>query len=361
MAIIRSTKSKQFRSMVAEQSTGVPIFFAGKLSASGGAVTVLAGDIGATKTNLALYEFDRGEAAVLRNAQYKSADFKNATDVLRQFLPGEKKPDMISLGVAGPVINKKATITNLHWEIDSQAIREKCGVEQVELINDLEATAYGLAGLIPADMVELQEGDKSINGNMAVLAPGTGLGEAGLYWDGQSYHPFATEGGHCDFAPRTGIDIELYHYLEKQFGHVSWERVISGPGLCNIYYFLRDIKKRKQPLWLEQKLGHGDEAATISQYASDEECPICNETMTLFLRYLAGESANLVLKFKATGGLFIGGGIVPKIRHLVRKDIFIAQFCQAGRLRSLLEKIPIKILLNDKTALIGAAYYGAYQ
>ncbi|MDP4261370.1 MAG: glucokinase [Bacteroidota bacterium] len=346
--------------MIDVQSTAVPIFFRKKLSLLPETVTVLAGDIGATKTNLALFEFNNTEPVILYEAQFHSANFKDVTAILQQFLANQKKPGRISLGVAGPVIDEKAMITNLHWEIDSGRIREKCGIEEVRLINDLEALAYGLAGLGTTDCTTLLKGKKNMPGNIAVIAPGTGLGEAGLYWDGEFYHPFATEGGHCDFAPRCGLDIELYSYLEEKFGHVSWERLVSGPGICNIYEFLRDIKKRKQPRWLEEKLSHGDTAATISQYASKGECPVCNETMTMFLCYLAEESANLALKFKATGGIFIGGGILPKIRYLVDRNIFAGNFCRAGRLQTLLERIPVKIVLNDKTALRGAAFYGAY-
>jgi glucokinase len=239
-------------------------------------------------------------------------------------------------------------------------IKRETGINEVLLINDLEATAYGLSGTGQTDITVIHSGDKNISGNMCVIAPGTGLGEAGLYHDGRHYHPFATEGGHAGFSPVTETDIELYYYLEKIYGHVSWERLISGPGIIHIYQFLRNIKKRKVPHWLAEKLTHGEEAAVISQYAADQQCGICAETMSMFFRYLAVESANLVLKLKATGGLFIGGGIVPKVRYLVNRDEFMKNFLDAGRMRRLLKKVPVKIILDDRTALKGAALYGAY-
>jgi glucokinase len=185
------------------------------------------------------------------------------------------------------------------------------------------------------------------------------LGEAGLFWDGNYYHPFATEGGHCDFAPRNNFDFELYSFLQKKFGHVSWERLVCGPGIVNIYQFLRDEKKRNEPEWLKEKLNGEDEAAVISGHSKQSE--ICNETMQLFVRYLAYESANLVIKLKATGGLFIGGGIAPQLITLFQDNAFYSSFCQSGRLNYLLEKVPVKVILNPKTALLGAAYVGSNQ
>ena len=318
---------------------------------------VLAGDIGATKTNLALFKVEGNDLILLRETQYKSHDFKNIIELTNTFIKNNQLPDSICFGVAGPVLNGHAKLSNIMWEIDSNELSNHFGVKNVQLINDLEATAYGLAMLNEKDIAVIHKGNDAAVGNAAVIAPGTGLGEAGLYWDGNYYHPFATEGGHCDFAPRNQFDFELYTFLQKKFSHVSWERLVCGPGIVNIYDFLRDEKKREEPEWLKEKFKNGDAAAVISQHVKQSE--ICKETMQLFIRYLAYESANLVLKLKATGGLFIGGGIAPQIVSLFENNVFYSSFCQSGRLNYLLEKVPVKIILNTKTALLGAAYYGS--
>jgi glucokinase len=316
---------------------------------------VLAGDAGATKINLALCKWENSNSTVLHEVKYHSHDYRNIIELTDEFLKGLPLPDVICYGVAGPVLNDHAKLSNIGWEIDRDEISDHFGNQNVYLINDLEAVAYGLAVLGEKDIAVIYKGDDAAGGNVAVIAPGTGLGEAGLYWDGNAYHPFATEGGHCDFAPRNEFDFELYSFLQKQFGHVSWERLICGPGILNIYHFLRDEKKRQEPQWLKEKFKDADAAAVISRHSN--ECEICGETMQLFVRYLAYESANLVLKFKATGGLFIGGGIVPQIVSLLDNNAFYSSFCQGGRLNYLLEKAPVKIILNTRAALLGAAYY----
>ena len=341
------------------KSIHIPLAF-GKPTLAANEVIVLAGDVGGTKTNLALYAFTGETFRVLEHVHYHSADFNGLTDVLQHFLQQYQKPAVISLGVAGPVIHEKATITNLSWQIDNRDIKTATGVQQVFLINDLEALAYGLAAITNDNIYELRAAKKQVAGNMAVIAPGTGLGEAGLYWDGKQYHPFATEGGHGDFAPRTEMDIELYRYLQQQLGHVSWERLISGQGIVNIYRFLRDVKKMEVPAELSAAMQKEEDAAIISKHAASGTCAICDETMQLFFSYLAVECSNLALKFKATGGVYIGGGIVPQVMNLLKTDVFNNTFLDAGRMRPLLENVPVHILLDDKTALTGAAYYGAY-
>ncbi|MGZ8557447.1 MAG: glucokinase [Chitinophagaceae bacterium] len=327
------------------------------LKENSGSSTVLAGDVGATKTNLLLITFDGGNSIIVKEEKYKSNDYQNIIELTDDFFNGIALPDSICFGVAGPVLNGHAKLSNINWEIDKDELSGHFGIKNVQLINDLEATAYGLAMLNNNDLTVIHRGDKNPVGNAAVIAPGTGLGEAGLYWDGNYYHPFATEGGHCDFAPRNEFDFELYTFLQKKFGHVSWERLVCGPGIVNIYQFLRDEKKREEPRWLKEKFKNIDTAAVISQHVNQSE--ICKETMQLFIRYLAHESANLVIKLKAAGGLFIGGGIAPQIIPLLQNNSFYPSFCQSGRLNYLLEKVPVKIILNTKAALLGAAWYGA--
>jgi glucokinase len=317
---------------------------------------VLAADIGATKTNLAICHWDGKRLAIQKNATYTTKSFQDAGSMIREFISNEKIPGAISLGVAGPVRDGKVNLTNIHWEIDSKYVSGQFNGIPVSIINDLEASAYGLALLEQKDLFVLHEGRSKPGGNGAIIAPGTGLGEAGLYEGPDGYHPFATEGGHCDFAPRTDLDIEFYSFLRKKFGHVSWERVISGPGICNIYDFLHLEKDRPEPAWLKEKILAHDKASVISENAG--ECEICEETMEVFLRYLAEESANLVLKLNATGGLFIGGGIMPHVMPLLNRDVFIKWFSSVGRLKTFLQSVPVKILLNKNSPLLGAAWYG---
>ena len=243
--------------------------------------------------------------------------------------------------------------------MDSIEIAKHVKLANVYLINDLEATAYGLAMLTDKDLVLIHKSSDTPSGNAAIIAPGTGLGEAGLYFDGKFYHPFATEGGHSDFASRDKLDFELYEYLQNKFGHVSNERVICGPGILNIYQFLKDEKKLEEPDWLTDEIKIGDAAAVISKHI--EQSSLCDEAMRLFIRFLAHESANLVLKMKATGGLFIGGGIAHQIIPLFEKYQFKSSFVNSGRMNNLLEKVMVSIILNSKAAMLGAAYYASYK
>ena len=318
--------------------------------------SVLAGDIGGTKANLAICSWNGLHLSLIKNNTYKTKDFKDINAMLNEFVCNEKMPEKICLGVAGPVNNGIVSMTNSALQIHSEEISKRFDGILVELINDLEATANGLAVIDESDIHVLHAGDNEAKGNVVIIAPGTGLGEAGLFHDRNGYHPFATEGGHCDFSPRTEIDIELFNFLRKKFGHVSWERVVSGPGICMIYDFLHHVKEREEPSWLKEKMLAHDKATVISEHAG--ECDICNETMELFLRYLARESANLVLKFKATGGLYIAGGIIPHLLPILHEDFFIKCFSQHSRMKELLQQIPVRIILNENTPLLGAAFHG---
>jgi glucokinase len=326
-------------------------------------VTVLAGDIGGTKTNLALYLATEDGMEMTLSTRYPSGEYASCIDIIKQFLRENKLslPDRICLGVAGPVLNGKVDLTNLNWVLDIADIRRQTGVKEVALINDLESTAYGLAALSPDDFITLHPGDPSITGNMAIIAPGTGLGEAGLYWSGNHHYPFPTEGGHTDFSPRTELDIELLKFMQKKYGVVSWEKVVAGPAITDLYYFLRDVKKMEEPKWLATELEEQkDDSAVISKAALQQKAAICVETMDIFVRYLARESSNLVLKLKATGGLFLGGGIPPKIAPLLQEKKFFEHYMDCDRMQHLLETVAIRIIKNDQTALMGSAYYGAY-
>jgi glucokinase len=230
----------------------------------------------------------------------------------------------------------------------------------VAFLNDLEATAYGLGAIQSNELVSLNN-TASVEGNIALISPGTGLGEAGLYWDGNAYHPFAAEGGHSDFAVRTEQDIDLYRFLRQQFGHVSWERLVSGPGIHNIFNFLTTVEHKNIPAWLTEEMKKDDPSAVISNAALHQHEPVCVETLALFSRYLATEAASLVLKLKATGGCYLGGGIPPKILPVVQTAEWITNFTSAGRMKSLLDQVPVYVILNQKLPLLGAAHYAAFS
>lgn len=338
----------------------IPLIFSGETEKHSKEI-VLAGDLGGTKMNLALYEVQGNSMKVITAQQYHPKDYASLDDIIKTFLATlPQKPESICIGVAGPVINNTAEIVNLSWMADGAEIKAFTGLTEVLLINDLEATAYGLACLEDSDMIVIQQG-KFIAGNIAIVAPGTGLGEAGLYWDGKVYHPFATEGGHADFTPRTDTDIALLKFLQQSHNNaVSCEHLISGPGIFNIYTFLRDVQKMEEPAALTEEMKLEDDSAVISKAAIDHKIPICIETMQLFIKYLARECANMVLKMKATGGLYLGGGIPPKIAPLLKTDFFIQQYLDCDRMQDLIKAVPIKIIKNDKAALMGAAYYAAY-
>jgi glucokinase len=280
-------------------------------------------------------------------------------DIVRKFIGTDPMPDLVCIGVAGPVMDGNAKLTNLTWDVDQQRLEQELGVKKVALINDLEATAYGLAALEDKDVLSFP-GKNAAPGNIALIAPGTGLGEAGLYWDGAHYHPFATEGGHAGFGPREAIDLELFTHLRAQYEHISWERVVSGQGIMNIFQFLVEVKKRPCADTLIAAAKE-DGAAAVSQAALTAGDPTAREALDMFVRYLAIESANLVLKMKGTGGLYIGGGIPVAVLPLLQSGEWLNVFHKGGRMRPLLESVDVHIVLQAKTALFGAGWYGMYN
>jgi glucokinase len=239
--------------------------------------------------------------------------------------------------------------------VDTQAVARELGLAGVSLINDLEANAYGIAALQPADVVVLKAGAPNASGNAAVIAAGTGLGEAGLYWDGQWHHPFACEGGHCDFAPRNELESDLLAYLRRRYGRASYERVLSGPGLVNIFEFLRDNRLHAVAPSLAEELEAGNPGVTISRHGLAGHHEICVHALDLMVSFYGAEAGNLALKILATGGVWLGGGIAPQILPKLQSPVFLDAFLDKGRMKPLLDRIPIHVILNDKTALLGAA------
>lgn len=316
----------------------------------------LAADVGGTKTHLALLEVAGASWRLMREQVYPSRAFATFPDIIHAFIGEDAMPLRLSIAFAGPVQDGVAQATNLVWAIDSKLLEQQLGIPEVFLLNDLEAGAYGLGMLQPGELLTIFGGQAVRRGNGGVIAPGTGLGEAGLFWDGAKMHPFAGEGGHTDFAPKSALDWELQQYLQQQFGRVSWERVLSGPGMVNIFHFLKDVKKRDAPDWLLRRMEDADPAAAIGE-GTRQHLPICLETHRLFVKYLAIEASDLALKLNATGGIFIGGGIPPKIWTDELTDVFNEHFFEVGRLRTLMERIPVALVLNPKAVLLGAIGY----
>lgn len=326
----------------------------------------LTGDIGGTKTRLALVGVNGNHVEIFSERSYDSRKHNTFETLLNDFLtPGNTVEDA-AFGIAGVVKNGVVRVTNLPWQIDAAGLCRRFGFLHCHLLNDLEATAYGLPALNDADFLTLQTGTPDATGNAAVIAAGTGLGEAGLYWDGQFYRPFATEGGHATFSPRNALEFALLNYLQKchqqeSGGHVSWERVVSGMGLPDVYAFMLDYRGASTPAWLADEMRGSDMAAVISATALAGTDAVCVETMQLFVSLYGVEAGNLALKVMSRGGLFVGGGIAPKILSLLQAGSFLEAFLDKGRRRSLLEAMPVKVILNDRAALYGPALFAEYR
>ena len=320
---------------------------------------ILAGDIGGTKTNLALFE----PKGLRRTAfeSFPSRKYETLEEIVEAFLRTHPvKATHACFGVAGPVRNGTAVATNLVWRVEARNVAKRLGLPRVGLINDLEANAHGIAALGEQDFEVLNPGSPSV-GNAAVIAAGTGLGEAGLFWDGKRYLPFACEGGHSDFSPLNELDVELWRHLASQFGRVSTERVVSGTGLINIFHFFRDVKRLEVPGWLEQQMREGDPAAAVSAAALAQKSEICQRSVETLVRLYGAEAGNLALKMMAVGGLYVGGGIAPKLISVLREGAFMSAFLDKGRMRPLLEAVPVRVILNDQTALLGAARFALQE
>jgi glucokinase len=323
---------------------------------------ILAGDIGGTKTNMVLLETDGREVGAVVAAQtFPSAGYDSLEKIITEFLAATNKPQLTHacFGVAGPVVDGRVDATNLKWDVSPDALAQLLGIYRISIINDLEATAYGIETLTPAQLHTLNEGDARRGGNRALIAAGTGLGMASIVLHEGHYHPVPSEGGHIDFAPRNELEMEMLDHLlkiEEFGGHVSYERVLSGPGLFNIYSFLRDIKFSEEPGWLSAELGGArDHAAIVSKAALDGKCELAVKALDMFVEIYGAMAGNLSLLLIATGGCYIGGGIAPKIIEKLKDGAFLKSFMDKGRFKSLLASMPVHVVLDDKTALYGAA------
>jgi glucokinase len=324
---------------------------------------ILAGEIGPTKTRLAAFESEGNKLQRAVEKNYMSQEYAGLSRIIADFILTEGIPvHSACFGVAGPVRGGRSKISNLPWIIDSNELAKQLKLNCVGLLNDLEAYAYGVDALESKDFVTLSEGTEDAEGNRAVISARTGLGMAGLYWDGYRHHPFACEGGHVDFAPRNQLEIELLDYLLKKFGRVSCERILSGPGIKNIYDFLRDTGKAEEPDSLKKQMSETHDApALISHLALQNQAPICEQTFSIFLSVYGAETGNCALTFMSTGGIFIGGSIAAKNVAKMKDPIFMQSFLEKGRMEPLLKDMPVKIVLNDDSGLIGAARYTLIQ
>lgn len=353
---------------------------------------ILAGDIGGTKTVLALFDWKDARVEPVRERTFHSADYGSLEEIIEAFLaPPEAEPvedveeepadrsdeaeakdepakapeappvvvDAACFGVAGPVIDNVCRTTNLPWVVDGAALARRFSFPKVRLLNDLEATAHGLLVLRPDETLTLNAGTPpAAKRALALIAAGTGLGESILFWDGARYRPMPSEGGHTDFAPTSEVEIELLRYLRTSYLHVSYERVLSGAGQHAIYEFLRDTKKN-EPTWVAERLKVGDPAAVITEIGLQKGAEICVQALDLFVSIYGAEAGNLALKALALDGVYVGGGIAPKLLPKLKEGGFMRAFTAKGRYKKLMGAIPVRVILNEKTALLGAASVGA--
>jgi glucokinase len=324
---------------------------------------ILAGDIGGTHARLAFFDTSNGRLQLINEKEYPSREYSGLGQIVSTFIDQKPQPvDAACFGIAGPVREGRAQVSNLPWgTVDSYGLAREINVRSTFLINDLEASAWGLSVLDAVDLVPLKAGSPNPIGNQAVIAAGTGLGEAGRMWDGRQHQVFACEGGHTDFGPRDRLQIELLEYLLAKFVRVSYERVLSGPGLANIYYFLRDTGHGEEPAWLRDRFAAEDPAAVISESALEGKSGLCDQALDLFVSIYGAEAGNLALKVLATGGVFISGGIAPKILPKLISQTFIEAFINKGRMRSLMEAIPVHVVVNENAGLLGAARCAAVR
>jgi glucokinase len=321
---------------------------------------ILAGDIGGTKTILGLFDKEHGPHMPLLEEKFKSDDYPSLKSMVVDFLSRHKaQPELASFGVAGPVHDNRVYVTNLAWEVDGRKLSQALDGSPVYLINDLHSIASAIPTLEEDDLQTLKQGESDEEGPISVIAPGTGLGEAFLFWDGTRYRPIPSEGGHTDFAPATRLELELLAFMQKRFKHVSYERVCSGLGIPNLYQFLRESNRYSEPSWLAEALEQKEEKTpTIVKSAIEGTSELCVAALDLFMAILGSEAGNLVLQVLATGGVYLGGGIPPRILPQLRTGPFLEAFTRKGRFSELLNEVPVLVIVNPKVGLFGAANHG---
>jgi glucokinase len=320
---------------------------------------ILAADVGGTSARIATFAVTGSALQIVKQHTYASKRYGSLGDVLQDFLSTESSPlSAACVGIAGPVRGGRVTTPNLPWVVEAEAVAKQLGLKSVALINDLEANAWGIRMLGPTDLLTLNVGEATVRGNAGLISVGTGLGEAELYFDGTAYSPSACEGGHADFAPRDELETGLLRQLIHEFGHVSYERVLSGAGLFRIYCFLRDSGGYGRELSeVASAMQERDPAKVITDFALADRCGLCIATLDLFTSVYGAEAGNVALRFMAVSGVYIGGGIAPKIASKLQSGRFMHSFVAKGRMQSLLEGIPVYLIQNPLTALFGAACF----
>jgi glucokinase len=321
---------------------------------------VLAGDIGGTSTRLAYFEFGAGRPELLAAGRFPSRESDSLERIVGRFAAEHGiTAERACFGIAGPIREGRVRTPNLPWTVAADELARVLGLAEVRLINDLAANVYGIDLLAPEDFAVLNPGVPDPAGTIAVVSAGTGLGETLAHWDGAAHHPLPSEGGHADFSPRNELESELLLYLRAEHGRVSVERVLSGPGLRNIYRFLRDARRMAETPAVAEAMRSGDPSAAIAQAALAGSCPLCAAALDLFASLYGAEAGNAALRFLATGGVYLGGGIAPKIVQRLQGPGFMMAFTAKGRLSPLLERIPVRVILNERTALLGAGRWAA--
>ncbi|MEM6290028.1 MAG: glucokinase [Myxococcota bacterium] len=322
---------------------------------------VLAGDVGGTNTRLALCEVNDGKVLRLVQSITPSASHESLAEIVRAFATNNGADDVraVCFGLPGPVRGRRAQLTNLPWTVDADELERELGLPTVNIINDLEANAHGLSTLADADFKTLRTGSAVSGGNAGLVSAGTGLGEAGMHFFKGRMVPFATEGGHTDFAPSDDLEFELHQWLQARHGHVSWERVVSGPGVASLYEFFVQRAGADTPQWWAEAQQSKEPAAAIATAAEHGEDEHAAAAIELFMKLYGAEAGNFALKVLALGGIYLGGGIAPKLAKVMADSGFIERFDAKGRMRHLVEQMPIRIVLNDSAALQGAALYAA--
>ena len=322
---------------------------------------LLAGDIGGTKTSLGVYSSEAGPRNALARATLPSGRYPSLEALVQEFLRGVSLPiDRASFGVAGPVVNGVAHTTNLPWVLDERRLAQELKLQSVRLVNDLQAIAHGIPLLEEDDVSTLNAGSPVSHGALGVVAPGTGLGEAFLTWDGRRYRVHGSEGGHADFAPADELQLGLLRYLQAKEGHVSYEHVCSGIGIPNIYAYLKDSGYAPEPAWLAEQVASAPNPTPpiVDAALGGKECALCTATVEMFVSILAAEAGNLALKVLAVGGVYLSGGIPPRLLQFLQTDRFVQAFTYKGRLGSLLRDVPVHVILHPEVALFGAACQG---
>lgn len=338
-----------------------PLYFPGKNSDAKDAVKVLAVDLRKTRSTFAIYQVENCNLKLECKNELKTDEFSSFTEMAKAYLSTCDLPfDRVSIAVPGPVILGKVETANLPWPLDLQEIRQELKAEKVCLVNDMEATAYSLGDLSNSEVITIHAPEEIMPGNVALLSPGNGLGEAGLFWDGATLRPFATEGGHTEFSPRNPFEVEFYQFLNKIYGIVSWENVLTKSGIYNIYRFLRDVGRHEEKPELSGTITQGDFIKNLAAAGNDEPSRLVRTTLEWFAEFLAREANYLALKLKSTGGLVITGDLAKELRRFINAEQFYKSFRISDKMDKLLKDIPLYFVFNDDAIAEGAALYGAY-